>query len=95
MRLPDGWRAVSMLNALRIAGIMAVLLGIGLCFYRMTQISLTLEKEREARQRQHALYVAGWHRLMSLPRQQAGRSRLSLPPSRSLRRRSSGPGPDW
>lgn len=80
MRLPDGWRARSMLSALRIAGIMAVLVGIGLCFYRMTQISLTLEKEKEARQRQHALYVAGWHRLMSLPRQQVG-VESPVPPS--------------
>ncbi|WP_433638479.1 hypothetical protein [Kluyvera georgiana] len=66
MRLPDGWRAVSRLNALRLTGLMALLAGCGLCFYMMKQVNLTFEKGNEARQRQHAQYVAGWQRLMPL-----------------------------
>ena len=66
MRLPDGWRAVSRLNALRLTGLMALLVGCGLCFYMMKQVNLTFEKGNEARQRQHAQYVAGWQRLMPL-----------------------------
>ncbi|MDA8492053.1 hypothetical protein [Kluyvera georgiana] len=66
MRLPDGGRAVSRLNALRLAGLMALLAGCGLCFYMMKQVNLTFEKGNEARQRQHAQYVAGWQRLMPL-----------------------------
>lgn len=66
MRFPDGWRSLSMLNALRIAGLMAMLAGIGLCFQLAAQTDLALEKNRDARQRQHGQYVAGWHRLMPL-----------------------------
>ncbi|WP_077248560.1 hypothetical protein [Kluyvera georgiana] len=66
MRLPDGGRAVSRLNALRLTGLMALLAGCGLCFYMMKQVNLTFEKGNEARQRQHAQYVAGWQRLMPL-----------------------------
>lgn len=66
MRLRDGWRAVSRLNALRLTGLMALLAGCGLCFYMMKQVNLTFEKGNEARQRQHAQYVAGWQRLMPL-----------------------------
>ena len=79
MRLPDGWRAVSRLNALRLTGLMALLAGCGLCFYMMKQVNLTFEKGNEARQRQHAQYVAGWQRLMPL-RVLPERAESAVPP---------------
>lgn len=79
MRLPDGGRAVSRLNALRLTGLMALLAGCGLCFYMMKQVNLTFEKGNEARQRQHAQYVAGWQRLMPL-RVLPERAESAVPP---------------
>lgn len=67
MKLPDGWRQLSLTARVRGAALLAMVIGIFVCFQTGYMAFLSVQKSREIRLIQHSTMISGWRRLLSLP----------------------------
>ena len=67
MKLPDGWRQLSPTTRVRVAALLAMIIGIYVCIQTGYPAFLSAQKVREIRQIQHTAMMSGWRRLLSLP----------------------------
>lgn len=67
MKLPDGWRQLSLTARVRVSALLVMSIGIYVCFQAGYPAFLSAQKSREIRQIQHTGMMSSWQRLLSLP----------------------------